>query len=72
MRAFHEQEDFKSLLLSDRDLAAVVGREVVEKAFDLDDQLRNVDAIFDRVFGRAPEPAVLAAGQAGREARQSS
>jgi hypothetical protein len=24
----------------------------VEKAFDLNDQLRNIDAIFDRVFGR--------------------
>jgi hypothetical protein len=26
----------------------------VEKAFDLHDQLRNVDAIFDRVFAAVP------------------
>jgi hypothetical protein len=26
----------------------------IEKAFDLEDQLRNVDAIFDRVFKPVP------------------
>jgi hypothetical protein len=26
----------------------------IEKAFDLDDQLRNVDAIFARVFAGVP------------------
>jgi hypothetical protein len=26
----------------------------IEKAFDLDDQFRNVDAIFERVFTRVP------------------
>ena len=50
MRAFHEQRDFKALLLADADLMKVLTPAEVEKAFDLDDQLRNVDAIFDRVF----------------------
>jgi adenylosuccinate lyase len=50
MRAFHEQRDFKGLLLEDADLGKVLSREEIEKAFDLDDQLRNVDAIFARVF----------------------
>jgi adenylosuccinate lyase len=50
MRSFHERTDFKSLLLADRDLMQVLTPADVEKAFDLDDQLRNVDAIFDRVF----------------------
>jgi adenylosuccinate lyase len=54
MRAFHEQRDFKGLLLADADLGKVLSREEIEKAFDLDDQLRNVDAIFDRVFKPAP------------------
>jgi len=54
MRAFHEQKDFKSLLLQDPDLARVLTREEIERAFDLNDQLRNVDAIFDRVFKAAP------------------
>ena len=53
MRSFHEQADFKALLLADADLAGVLPPEEIEKAFDLDEQLRNVDAIFDRVFGAA-------------------
>jgi adenylosuccinate lyase len=61
MRAFHDRKDFKALLLEDRDLAAVLSREEIEKAFDLDDQLRNVDVIFDRVFG----PTVRANAGAG-------
>jgi adenylosuccinate lyase len=59
MRSFHEQRDFRSLLLDDAELMQVLTRADVEKAFDLDNQLRNVDAIFDRVFGAA---AVSGAG----------
>jgi adenylosuccinate lyase len=51
MRSFHEQKDFKTLLLADPDLTKVLSPAEVEKAFDLDDQMRNVDAIFGRVFG---------------------
>ncbi len=54
MRSFHEQKDFKSLLLADADLVKVLPPAEIEKAFDLDDQLRNVDAIFGRVFGAPP------------------
>jgi adenylosuccinate lyase len=50
MRSFHEQKDFRSLLLADPDLTRVLSPAEIEKAFDLNDQLRNVDAIFDRVF----------------------
>ncbi len=53
MRSFHEQKDFKSLLLADADLMQVLTPAEIDKAFDLDDQMRNVDAIFDRVFGSA-------------------
>jgi adenylosuccinate lyase len=60
MRSFHEQKDFKSLLLADPDLMKVLTSAEVEKAFDLNDQLRNVDAIFERVFGG--EFAVAPAG----------
>jgi adenylosuccinate lyase len=55
MRAFHEQTDFKTLLVADADVAGVLGAAGIERAFDLDDQLRNVDVIFERVF--APVPA---------------
>jgi len=51
MRSFSEQRDFKGLLLTDADVARAVPREAIERAFDLDAQLRNVDAIFARVFG---------------------
>ena len=54
MRAFHEKRDFKGLLLADADLMKVLTPAEVEKAFDLDYQLRNVDAIFERVFRSVP------------------
>ena len=50
MRSFHERTDFKILLLADTDVMRVLGAAEIEKAFDLDQQLRNVDAIFARVF----------------------
>jgi adenylosuccinate lyase len=56
MRAFHEGRDFKALLLADADLTAVLTPAEVERAFDLNDQLRNVDAIFARVFSPVPAP----------------
>ena len=61
MRAFHEQKDFRTLLLADEDLRRVLSAQEIEKAFDLDDQLRNVDAIFNRVFGKTSELAVAGA-----------
>jgi adenylosuccinate lyase len=54
MRAFHEQRDFKALLLEDPDLRKVLSPDEIEKAFDLDEHFRNVDAIFDRVFASVP------------------
>jgi len=54
MRAFHEQRDFKTLLLEDAELTKVLSRDEVEKAFDLNEHFRNVDAIFDRVFASVP------------------
>jgi adenylosuccinate lyase len=61
MRAFHEQRDFKELLLADAEVAARVPRNVIDDAFALDGQLKNVDAIFARVFtGEPVTPAALA------------
>jgi len=57
MRAFHEPRDFKDLLLADPDVVRNVPREVVEDAFDLGVQLKNVDVIFDRVFAGKPVAA---------------
>src|SRR5829696_421901 len=50
MRAFHEQRDFKELILADADVMKVLPAAEVEKSFSLADQLRNVNGIMDRVF----------------------
>ena len=51
MRSFHEQQDFKPLLLADADITKVLPAVEIEKAFDLTEQLRNVNVVFQRVFG---------------------
>jgi len=53
MRAFHDKVDFKSLLLADPDVTGVLPSAEIERAFDLDDQLKHVDQIFSRVFQAA-------------------
>jgi adenylosuccinate lyase len=50
MRAFHEQCDFKDLILADADVMSVLTPADVERSFSLEDQLRNVNGIIDRVF----------------------
>jgi adenylosuccinate lyase len=64
MRAFHEQRDFKSLLLADDDITRVLPAAEIGRAFDLNDQLKHVDHIFERVF-HARE-ATVGAGTEGR------
>jgi len=53
MRSFHEQRDFRDLLLADPEITAVLPAEAIDRAFSLDEQLRHVDTLFDRVFGPA-------------------
>src|SRR4030095_16563908 len=53
MRAFHEQRDFKALLLADAEVMQVLTAAEIDRAFDLHDQLRNVDAVMERVFAGA-------------------
>ena len=68
MRSFDERRDFKALLLADPDVAGVLTRGEIEQAFDLDEQLKHVDHIFERVFGTMPavEHANVAATSATR------
>jgi adenylosuccinate lyase len=56
MRAFHEKRPFKSLLLDDADVTRALPPAEIERAFDLDEQLRHVDDIFDRVFNVSVAP----------------
>ena len=50
MKSFHEQRDFKALLLADPDVIGRVSPGVIEEAFDMNTQFKNVDVIFARVF----------------------
>jgi adenylosuccinate lyase len=53
MRSYAERRDFKDLLLADPDIAGVLGPAQIARAFDLDEQFKHIDEIFDRVFGDA-------------------
>jgi adenylosuccinate lyase len=64
MRSFDEQRDFKTLLLGDADVTSVLPPAEIEKAFDLNEQLRNVDRIFARVFDQREGAARAAAAGA--------
>ena len=50
MRAWKDDLVFRDLVKADPEIAARLGPEKLEHAFDLNRQLRNVDAIFDRVL----------------------
>jgi adenylosuccinate lyase len=50
MRAADEHRDFKALLLADADVTRVLDAADIERAFDLDEQFKHIDEIFDRVF----------------------
>jgi adenylosuccinate lyase len=54
LRAFDEGRDFKALLAADPDVAGVLPRAEIDRAFDLDEQFRHVDHIFERVFQCEP------------------
>src|SRR5271157_571865 len=52
MRAWEEESDFRAAIEADPEIRAVLRREQLAEAFSLDRQLRNVDKIFARVFGK--------------------
>jgi adenylosuccinate lyase len=61
MRSFDEGVDFKTLLLRDRDVIAVLPPADIECAFDLDEQLRHIDHIFERVYRTVETGAAVGA-----------
>ena len=56
MRAWKEGLNFRELVLADKEITSRVSRAQIERAFDLQRQLRNIDKIFARVFGESPQP----------------
>jgi adenylosuccinate lyase len=51
MRAWNERLNFRELVLKDPKITGRVPAKAVQRAFDLNRQLRHIDAIFTRVFG---------------------
>jgi len=52
MKAWDEGGDFRTLALADNEIRAQLPKEEIARVFSLDTYLRNVDAIFARVFGK--------------------
>ena len=50
MRAWKENLDFHELIVNDPEIRGRMPRARIERAFDLDRQLKNIDKIFARVF----------------------
>ncbi len=50
MRAWDNDEDFRQLVLADKDIRGAMNEKEVAAAFDLQRQLHNVDAIFRQAF----------------------
>jgi adenylosuccinate lyase len=50
MKAWDEGGDLHSLSSADKNISAHLSREQIDRVFSLDTYLRNVDAIFARVF----------------------
>ena len=52
MRAWKEGLNFRQEILRDKNITSRVSKTQLERAFDLTRQLKNVDKIFARVFGK--------------------
>ena len=52
MRAWEERADFRQLVEEDPDISSVLSAEEISGAFSLKRQLRHVDYVFERVFGK--------------------
>ncbi len=53
MKTWNEGKDFLSELKADKDVTAKLDPAALEAMFDLDFHFKNVDVIFERVFGNA-------------------
>ncbi|HZD75478.1 MAG TPA: adenylosuccinate lyase, partial [Acidobacteriaceae bacterium] len=57
MRAWREELVFRDLVAQDKEITARLTPDKLARTFDLQRQLRNVDAIFDRVLKYEAVPA---------------
>jgi adenylosuccinate lyase len=58
MRAWDEEQDFRSLVQADPDITSVLDRDAFAEAFDLSAYTRHVDVVFERLraLSRKEEP----------------
>jgi adenylosuccinate lyase len=70
MRAWKQGLDFHHLVLADKEITDRVPRKQIEYAFDLQRQLKNVDKIFARVFGKKQKRAAPPATRATSKSRR--
>src|SRR6266852_3095789 len=52
MKVWDEGKDFKTLLAQDPEVKKLLSPQDLDAAFDLDHELRHVDAVFERVLGK--------------------
>jgi len=53
MRAWKEDLNFRELVMADPEITSRVPAKQIEQAFSIERQLRNVDKVFARVFGKS-------------------
>jgi adenylosuccinate lyase len=74
MKAWREELDFHQLVLEDPAISGRVPRAKIERAFDLNRQLKNIDRIFARVFpektGKKSPVKRSAAAAAGKSSKR--
>jgi len=51
MRVWDENRDFRELVKADEQIKSHLSGAEIDRTFSLDHYLRNIDAIFERVFG---------------------
>ena len=66
MAAWESDTSFRERVAADKRITKYLDSKALAHTFDLQRQLRYVDAIFDRVFGAHPPGEKSAAGSAGR------
>jgi adenylosuccinate lyase len=71
MRAWKEDLDFHELIVNDPEVSGRVPRAKIERAFDLQRQLKNIDKIFARVFPNQPATKKDAASPKKKAAKRT-
>jgi adenylosuccinate lyase len=66
MAAWETETSFRDRVSKDERITKYLDSRAIAHTFDLQCQLRYVDAIFDRVFGAHPAGEKSAAGSAGK------